>query len=177
MAETHKPSLRGAGIALSRTFPDIRGTCRREGIEAPVRWGAHVVLEAAMLKRTLISIVEDDQLFLESMRKLLSVLGYTVEAFPSPASFLASPVLAETACLVADVHMPGMTGVELHKHLVDVGHRIPTILVTAYPDEITQSRAKKDGVLCYLSKPVDDDHLERCLRSALESGKPHEESS
>jgi FixJ family two-component response regulator len=134
-------------------------------------------LEAAMLKRTLISIVEDDQPFRESMRKLMSVLGYTVEEFPSAASFLASPVLAETACLVADVHMPGMTGVELHKHLVDVGHRIPTILVTAYPDEITHSRALKNGVLCYLSKPVDDDHLERCLRSALESGKPHEESS
>jgi FixJ family two-component response regulator len=134
-------------------------------------------LEAAMLKRTLISIVEDDQPFRESMIKLMSVLGYTVEAFPSAASFLASPVLAETACLVADVHMPGMTGVELHKHLVDVGHRIPTILVTAYPDEITQSRALKNGVLCYLSKPVDDDHLERCLRSALKSGKPCEESS
>jgi FixJ family two-component response regulator len=130
-----------------------------------------------MLKRTLISIVEDDQPFRESMIKLMSVLGYTVEAFPSAASFLASPVLAETACLVADVHMPGMTGVELHKHLVDVGHRIPTILVTAYPDEITQSRALKNGVLCYLSKPVDDDHLERCLRSALKSGKPCEESS
>jgi FixJ family two-component response regulator len=130
-----------------------------------------------MLKRTLISIVEDDQPFRESMRKLMSVLGYTVEAFPSAASFLASPVLAETACLVADVHMPGMTGVELHKHLVDVGHRIPTILVTAYPDEMTQSRALKDGVLCYLSKPVDDDHLERCLRSALKSGRPDEESS
>jgi FixJ family two-component response regulator len=165
----HKPSLRGAGIALSRTFPDIRGYMH--GAMGPG------CLETAMLKRTLISIVEDDQPFRESMRKLMSVLGYTVEEFPSAASFLASPVLAETACLVADVHMPGMTGVELHKHLIDVGHRIPTILVTAYPDETTQSRALKNGVLCYLSKPVDDDHLERCLRSALESGKPHEEGS
>ena len=128
-----------------------------------------------MAKRTLISIVEDDQPFRESMRKLLSLLGYTVEAFPSAASFLGSPLLAETACLVADVHMPGMTGVELHKHLIDVGYAIPTILVTAYPDEITRNRALKNGVLCYLSKPVDDEHLERCLRSALE-GK-HEENS
>ena len=130
-----------------------------------------------MLKRALVSIVEDDQPFRESMMKLMGVLGYTVEAFPSPGSFLASPVLAETACLVADVHMPGMTGVELHRHLLDAGHRIPTILVTAYPDETTRNRAMKDGVVCYLSKPVDDDHLERCLRSALESGKPCEESS
>jgi FixJ family two-component response regulator len=75
-----------------------------------------------MPEHRLISIVEDDQPFRESMKKLMSLLGYTVEAFPSPASFLVSPLLAETACLVADVHMPGMTGVELHRHLVDAGH-------------------------------------------------------
>ena len=96
-------------------------------------------------------------------------LGYAVEAFPSAAEFLASPLLTSTACLVSDVQMPGMTGVELHRHLVDAGHAIPTILVTAYPDEVVRRRALKDGVVCYLRKPVDDDHLERCLRSALES--------
>ena len=125
----------------------------------------------------LISIVEDDQPFRESMRKLMTLLGYTVEAFPSAASFLASPLLAETACLVADVHMPGMTGVELHRHLLDAGRRIPTILVTAYPDEITRNRALKDGVLCYLSKPVDDEHLEQCIRSALKLEEPTRGSS
>jgi len=128
-----------------------------------------------MAKRTLISIVEDDQLFRESMRKLMTSLGYTVEAFPSAADFLASPLLTSTACLVTDVQMPGMTGVELHKHLVEAGHAIPTILVTAYPNEVARNRALKDGVVCYLPKPVDDDHLERCLRSALQSGKPAEQ--
>jgi len=113
-----------------------------------------------MAKRTLISIVEDDQLFRESMRKLMTSLGYTVEAFPSAADFLASPLLTSTACLVTDVQMPGMTGVELHKHLVEAGHAIPTILVTAYPNEVARNRALKDGVVCYLPKPVDDDHLE-----------------
>ena len=132
-------------------------------------------VEAAMPERTLISIIEDDQPFRESMRKLMTALGYTVEAFPSAADFLASPLLPETACLVTDVQMPGMTGVELHRHLIDAGYAIPTILVTAYPDEAIRKRALKNGVLCYLSKPVDDDHLERCLRSALESGKSHEE--
>jgi len=105
------------------------------------------------------------------------VLGYPVEAFSSAADFLASPLLSATACLVTDLQMPGMTGLELHRHLVDVGYRIPTILITAYPDEITRNRALKNGVVCYVSKPVDDEHLERCLRSALESGKPHEECS
>ena len=130
-----------------------------------------------MAKRTLISVVEDDQPFRESMRKLMTVLGYPVQAFSSATEFLKSPLLTETACLVSDVQMPGMSGVELHRHLVDRGHVIPTILVTAYPDETARNRALKDGVVCYLSKPVDDEHLERCLRSALESGKPHEEHS
>ena len=130
-----------------------------------------------MPQHTLISIVEDDQPFRESMRKLVKLLGYTVEAFPSAADFLASPVIAETACLVADVQMPGMTGVELHRNLIEAGYAIPTIFVTAYPDEAVRNRALKNGVVCYISKPVDDEHLERCLRSALETGKPHEEKS
>ena len=130
-----------------------------------------------MAKSQVISIVEDDEPFRESMRKLMTALGYTAEAFPSAANFLASPLLAETACLVADVQMPGMTGVELHRHLVDAGYAIPTILVTAYPNEVVRNRALKDGVVCYLGKPVDDEHLERCLRCALRSGRPLEENS
>lgn len=130
-----------------------------------------------MPQHPLISIVEDDQPFRESMRKLITLLGYTVEAFSSAADFLASPLLPETACLVADVQMPGMTGVELHKNLTDAGYAIPTILVTAYPNEAVRNRALKNGVVCYLSKPVDDEHLERCLRSALESDKPSDKNS
>ena len=106
------------------------------------------------------------------MTKLVKLLGYTVEAFPSAADFLVSPSLAQIACLVTDIHMPGMTGVELHRHLVETGYAIPTILVTAYPDDVVRDRALKDGVVCYLSKPVDDDHLERCLRSALKRRPP-----
>ena len=131
----------------------------------------------SILDRTLISIVDDDELFRESMRKLVMLLGYTVESFPSAADFLASRLLPETACLVADVHMPGMTGVEFHARLIKLGHAIPTILVTAYPDEAVRDRALKDGVVCYLSKPVDDGDLERCLRSALKPSKPIEEYS
>ena len=139
--------------------------------------GAEKIVWNAMPQHPLISIVEDDQPFRESMRKLITLLGYTVEAFSSAADFLASPLLPETACLVADVQMPGMTGVELHKNLTDAGYAIPTILVTAYPNEAVRNRALKNGVVCYLSKPVDDEHLERCLRSALESGNAHEENS
>ena len=104
-------------------------------------------------------------------------LGYPVEAFPSAADFLASPRLVETACVIADVHMPGMTGVELYRQLVDAGYAIPTILVTAYPNDVDRTRALDDGVVCYLRKPVDEQHLIRCLRAALTSDEPPGENS
>ena len=130
-----------------------------------------------MPKASLVSVVEDDQFFRESMRRLIRSLGYGVEAFPSATDFLASPHLGETACLIADVHMPAMTGLELYKQLTDAGHAIPTILVTAYPDDDVRARALKDGVVCYLRKPVDEKRLVRCLRAALHSGEPLEENS
>jgi FixJ family two-component response regulator len=120
-----------------------------------------------MPKRSLVSVVEDDQFFRESMRRLMRSLGYGVETFASAADFLASPHLGETACLITDVNMPVMTGVELHRHLIDSGHAIPTILVTAHADDDVGSRALKDGVICYLRKPVDEKYLKRCLLAAL----------
>jgi FixJ family two-component response regulator len=128
-------------------------------------------------ERTLISIVDDDQPFRDSLSALLRSLGYAVEAFASAADFLGSRLLPKTDCLLADVQMPGMTGIELHQYLIDARCPIPTILVTAYPNQADESRALKDGVICYLCKPVDDDHLERCLRSALRRGEPSQESS
>ena len=65
-----------------------------------------------------------------------------------------------------------MIGIELYNRLIDAGHSIPTILVTAYPDEATRARALKDGIACYLSKPFDDNDLMDCVRKAVEGGKP-----
>jgi len=129
------------------------------------------------MKKLLVSVVEDDRFFRESMGRLMRSLGHTVEAFPSAADFLASPQFDETACLIADVHMPAMTGIELYRHLVDAGHAIPTILVTAYPNDVDRAGALNDGVVCYLRKPVDEQHLVECLRAALTSGEPTEEDS
>jgi FixJ family two-component response regulator len=122
-----------------------------------------------MPKAFLVSVVEDDRFFRDSMRRLMKSLGHSAEAFSSAADFLASPRLVETACLIADVNMPAMTGIELYRQLVEMGHAIPTILVTAYPDDAARSRALKDGVICYLRKPVDEEQLKRCLRAALRS--------
>ncbi len=130
-----------------------------------------------MSKTLLVSVVEDDRFFRESMGRLMRSLGYTVEAFPSAADFLASPPLAETTCLIADVNMPAMTGGELYRRLIDTGRAIPTILVTAYPNDVDRARALNDGVVCYLRKPVDVNDLIRCLRAALHSGEPPDENS
>ena len=130
-----------------------------------------------MLNSKLVSIVDDDKPFRESMRKVVMLLGYAVDEFASAADFLRSLRVPDTACLVADVQMPGMTGLELHRHLVDAGYAIPTILVTAYPDEVVRDRAIKHGVVCYLSKPVHCGHLKQCLRSALQPDTPIEDNS
>jgi FixJ family two-component response regulator len=123
-------------------------------------------------KAPLISIVDDDELFRESTIQLLRSLSYTVEAFPSAASFLASRGFDETSCLITDIHMPAMTGYELYARLVELGHKIPTILVTAHPNETARSRALRDGIVCYLRKPFDDNDLADCVQKALEGGRP-----
>ena len=121
-----------------------------------------------MMKTVLVSVVEDDRFFRESMQRLMRSLGYMVDAFSSPGEFLVSPRLGETACLIADVHMPAMTGLELHRHLVETGHQIPTILVTAYPNDVDRACALDEGVMCYLRKPVDEQELMRCLQGTLD---------
>jgi FixJ family two-component response regulator len=124
-----------------------------------------------LFERSLISIVDDDRSFGDSMRRLLRSLDYAVVVFPSGAQFLASPQLAGTACLVADIHMPEMTGVELFEHLIERGHAIPTILVTAYPDDRVRERMLNRGVECYLRKPLEEAALIDCLRSAVARGR------
>ena len=126
---------------------------------------------AVLFDQSQISVVDDDQAFRDSMRSLLKALNYTVVVFPSAAEFLASPKLAATACLVADVQMPAMTGIELYEHLIETGHAIPTILVTAYPNDGARERMLKLGVQCYLSKPLVEGVLIDCLRSAVARGR------
>ena len=169
-------SLQGTGIAPVALLTQIKTThaerrhCLGTRTAGPSATGV-------VMKKQLVSVVEDDRFFRESMGRLMRSLGYTVETFPSAAEFLASPRVAETACLITDVHMPGMTGIELHRQLVAAGYAIPTILVTAYPNDIDQGRALNDGVVCYLRKPVDEQRLTRCLRAALTSSEPIEGDS
>jgi FixJ family two-component response regulator len=141
------------------------------------QFDAERLANGGVMKKVLVSVVEDDQSFRESMCRLMRSLGYTVESFSSATEFLASPRLVETACLITDIHMPVMTGLELHRRLIETGRAIPTILVTAFPNDVDRARALNDGVVCYLSKPVDEEHLTQCVCAALRSGDPPEPNS
>ena len=124
--------------------------------------------EAHLPVKTLISIVDDDEDFREALQGLVTSMGFTVEAFASALDFLARTNIRDTLCLIVDVHMPRMTGIELHRRLVERGYAIPTILITAYPDKSVRIRAMADGVIDYLTKPCDSDELLKCLSIALE---------
>jgi len=161
------------GLVLQARYSGILGakSVRNRTIGRGIVSVSHAS-EALLSKQSLISIVDDDPSFRDSVRRLLKSLGYAVAAFPSAAEFLQSPKLAGTACLVADVQMPTMTGVELYGNLIETGRAIPTILVTAYPDDDVQQRMLTLGVVCYLRKPFEEADLIGCLRSALVRATP-----
>ena len=86
---------------------------------------------------------------------------------PAPRSSCASPRLADAACAIADVQMPGMGGLELQERLIALGHRLPIIFVTAYPDERVRARALAAGAVCFLGKPFAAQDLTNCIDAAL----------
>jgi FixJ family two-component response regulator len=114
-----------------------------------------------------ISIVDDDESVREGLVSLMQSHGYIVEAFESAERFLSSERRYHTHCLIADMHMPGMTGLELVDRLAASSPSIPTILITARRDESVRARALRAGVVCYLPKPFDEDDLIQCIRSAV----------
>src|ERR1700730_9011260 len=117
-----------------------------------------------------IAIVDDDESSRAAMRGMVESLGYTVAAFASAGEFLESDRLHDSVCLIADVRMPGMSGLELHDRLIAAGHQIATIFLTAFPDEKGNDRAIKAGAVCYLPKPCLRDDLIACIHSALARG-------
>jgi FixJ family two-component response regulator len=119
----------------------------------------------------MISIVDDDESVRAATVNLMRAAGYTPKAFSCPDEFLNSEDVKATDFLIADVQMPGMSGVEMHRRLVEAGLRIPTVLITAYPDPRLRERALKDGVIRYLTKPFDETELLDCISGAL---RPHD---
>jgi FixJ family two-component response regulator len=128
-------------------------------------------------EQVVIAVVDDDESVREALAGLMKSLGYRATVFPSAEDFLNSEGRDSTACLIADVQMPGMTGPELYERLTASGQPIPTILITAYPDERVKARALQAGVMCYLTKPFGENDLLACLQSALDGRAAPEQSA
>jgi len=118
----------------------------------------------------LISIVDDDESVRTAMRDMVESFGYAVVVFASGPEFLGSDRLRDSACLIADVRMPGMNGLELQERVIASGDSIPTIFLTAFPDKKIRDRAMKAGAIAYLSKPCSRGDLLAHIHSALASG-------
>ncbi|MBX9828239.1 MAG: response regulator [Xanthobacteraceae bacterium] len=116
---------------------------------------------------SVIAIVDDDDAVRRAVRALLRSLGHHVLAFASGEEFLHSAQLPETSCLITDVQMPGMSGIDLQARLQESGHRLPVIVITAFPDESVRKRAMQLGALSFLAKPLDETALTDCLDRAL----------
>jgi FixJ family two-component response regulator len=120
-----------------------------------------------MRSASLISVVDDDESMLEATEGLLRSLGYRTATFASAEEFLESDSLNNTACLITDVKMPGLSGIDLQRRLIARGAKMPTILVTAFPEERTRVSAMAAGAVGYLGKPFSEESLRKCLDSAL----------
>lgn len=118
----------------------------------------------------LIAIVDDDVSAREGISDLVSTVGFDVHAFASAEDFLLSPDLGRCVCLIVDMKLGAMSGLDLYDHLTAVGSSIPTIVITAFPDDQIRLRALAAGVVCYLRKPFVAQELLDCLRCAL--GRP-----
>lgn len=119
-----------------------------------------------MPKKPLVAIVDDDESIRDTTKDLLESEGLNGATFASAEAFLKSGPLPEVSCVIADMRMSGMSGLAMHEHLVAAGGAIPTILITAYPEEPVRARALKAGVIAYLTKPFSDDELLGCISSA-----------
>lgn len=125
------------------------------------------VEESPDLPKIDVAIVEDDESVREATDHLLRLLGYVTASFRSAEDFLKSGRVRDTACLITDVQLPGMNGIELQSRLILDGHCMPIVFVTAFPDEALRSLVLRDGALCYLSKPLQEQSLIACIEQAL----------
>ncbi|MEH2559250.1 FixJ family two-component response regulator [Bradyrhizobium algeriense] len=115
-----------------------------------------------------ISIIDDDGSVRAATHNLVRSLGYVVHSFASAEEFLRSSQLGDTSCVITDIRMPAMSGLELQAHLLARGHSLPFIFITAFAVESDRARALKAGAVCYLTKPFDGEVLIGCLDTALE---------
>lgn len=120
-------------------------------------------------ERLLVSVVDDDESIRESLPDLLREFGFAAQAFSSGEAFLSSDCVDKTRCLILDIMMPGMTGLDLQQELTRRGQEIPVIFITARKDEVLRARAFKQGAVKFLNKPFSDTALLDALNAALQA--------
>ena len=120
-----------------------------------------------MIETALISIVDDDESIREAIQSLLGSVGFKAKTFASAEQFLQSDQIENTACLILDVRMPGMSGLELQRRLMATQCRIPIVFVTAHGDEEVRARALQEGAVEFLLKPFSEEALLNAIQAAL----------
>src|ERR1700730_10067130 len=115
----------------------------------------------------MISIIDDDAFVRQAVENLLQSLGFCVTVFASAEAFLESELADDTSCLITDLQMPGLTGLDLQQRLIEGGKRLPIIFITAFFSESARKRALEGGAIGFLSKPFADECLLECLNRAL----------
>jgi FixJ family two-component response regulator len=116
---------------------------------------------------SVISVIDDDASVRAATNNLLSSHGYLIQTFVSADDFLKSNHLDDSSCVIADVQMPGMSGLDLLTHLRAQGYTVPFIFITAFPDDSVRTRALKAGAICFLGKPFTGPALIDCIKTAL----------
>ena len=119
----------------------------------------------------LIAVVDDDPSVRSATVDLLASVGFACEAFEAAEDYLQSDAAKRTACLILDVRMPGLNGLELQRLMADQGRAVPIIFITSYPNERVRRRAIGAGAICYLSKPYSEKELLDCIRLALDASR------
>ena len=120
-----------------------------------------------MSETALISIVDDDESMREAIQSLLRSVGFRAKTFASGEQFLQSDQIENTACLILDVRMPGMSGLDLQRRLMATQCRIPIVFVTAHGEEEARSRALQEGAVDFLLKPFSEEALLNAIQAAL----------
>ena len=115
----------------------------------------------------MIAIVDDDGVVREAMKSLMRSLGYNASTFGSADEFLKSEQVSKKSCLMTDLQMPGLSGIDLQDLLIARGYRIPIIFITGHPSDNVRARAMKAGAIGFLVKPVDVDQLIGCIKKVL----------
>ena len=120
------------------------------------------------MSQGLIAIVDDDRGLRVALESLVRARGYNASSFASAEEFLKSEKLHDTSCIITDVQMPGLSGLDLQDRLIAQDHRIPIIFITAYPDENVRARAMNAGAVGFLAKPFDASHLIEAIETVFQ---------